>query len=418
MEANLAKGSLLVQYKLIKLYVQNIGTLGTNAALIAAMTLIGLIETIYPVEGEIPDGFFSYVYYILCLLAWIYSLLTYSESAVNVIWGPVMALSGGTSDEVMIAIKKMKQQQNNIFRLGSYSGLCLLLGMMVFTFALQGVIVGSICAVVYVVSIYLIFVEGNRVMQEFDADKLRTENPDEQEQELDEKISKFAHQITNKITGQTDLNNEVKKEKQYMAIIDAKREELNHVRGRGVVWMKPENINCFEQIHLVARKGHLEFYKTEQDFLDGSSSMMSSAIELNKYTVETDIRKINSQRHNRYSATASVREMLLGSNELSYMNSLYADFDTTIALQNFKFSLIPKLLTEIENVEAVHFMAEDLQNYSEWLKILKRMTSISDEIGLVEKAFERIRFGADDSTRKTGMARNLVERATTVEKSI
>lgn len=50
------------------------------------------------------------------------------------------------------------------------------------------------------------------------------ENPDEQEQELDEKISKFAHQITNKITGQTDLNNEVKKEKQYMAIIDAKRE--------------------------------------------------------------------------------------------------------------------------------------------------------------------------------------------------
>jgi hypothetical protein len=172
LEANLAKGSLSVQYKLIRLYVENLGTLGTNAALIAAMTLVGLIETEYPVLGEIPDGVFSYVFYVLCLLAWIYSLLAYSEAAVSVMWGPVMALSGGTSDEVIQAIRKMKRQQNDIFRLGSYSGLCLLIAMMVFTYALQGLAVGSICAVVYVVAIYLIFTEGKRVMHDFDADKM------------------------------------------------------------------------------------------------------------------------------------------------------------------------------------------------------------------------------------------------------
>ena len=51
-----------------------------------------------------------------------------------------------------------------------------------------------------------------------------TENPDEEEQELDEKISRIAHEITSNITGQTDFIKEEKKEKQYMAIINAKRE--------------------------------------------------------------------------------------------------------------------------------------------------------------------------------------------------
>ena len=31
-------------------------------------------------------------------------------------------------------------------------------------------------------------------------------------------------------------------------------QELNSVRGRGIIWMKPENVNCFEQIYLVAQK--------------------------------------------------------------------------------------------------------------------------------------------------------------------
>ena len=85
LKANLAKGSIAVQYKLITLYVNNLSTLGTNAALIAVMTLVGLIETEYPMEGFIPDGVFSVVFYFLCLLAWIYSLLAYSEAATSVI---------------------------------------------------------------------------------------------------------------------------------------------------------------------------------------------------------------------------------------------------------------------------------------------------------------------------------------------
>ena len=172
LKANLLKGSVAVQYKLIKLYVVNLGTLGTNAALVSVMTLIGLIETIYPVNGEIPDDVFSYIYYILCLLAWIYSLLAYSEAAISVIWGPVTALSGGKSEEVMIAIKRMKLQQHDAFRSGSLSGFFLLLGMMVFTFALQGYAVGSVCALVYIVGFYMIYWEGRKVMREFDVDRL------------------------------------------------------------------------------------------------------------------------------------------------------------------------------------------------------------------------------------------------------
>ena len=172
LKAQLAKGSVAVQYKLIQMYVVNLGTLGTNAALISVMTLVGLIETEYPVLGEIPDGVFSYVFYVCCLLAWIYSLLAYAEAAVSVIWGPVIALSGGTSGEVMNAIKIMKRQQQDSFRLASLSGLFLLMGMMVFTFALQGYVIGSICAVVYITAIYGIVTEGKRVMKDFNVDKL------------------------------------------------------------------------------------------------------------------------------------------------------------------------------------------------------------------------------------------------------
>jgi hypothetical protein len=170
--ANLEKGIVSVQYKLIKLYVVNLSVLGTNAALIAVMTLVGLIETEYPVNGFIPDDVFGFVFYFLCLLAWIYSLLAYSEAAVSVIWGPVMALSGGTSEEVMLAIKTMKRQQHDCFRLGSLSGFFLLLAIMVFTFALQGYAIGSICGVVYLTAFYLIITKGKKVMIDFNVEKL------------------------------------------------------------------------------------------------------------------------------------------------------------------------------------------------------------------------------------------------------
>jgi hypothetical protein len=53
---------------------------------------------------------------------------------------------------------------------------------------------------------------------------LTTENPDEEEQELEEKISKFANQVSHKITGLSDDSQEVRKELNYKSIIAAKKE--------------------------------------------------------------------------------------------------------------------------------------------------------------------------------------------------
>lgn len=225
LKAQLAKGSVAVQYKLINLYVVNLSTLGTNAALIAAMTLVGLIETEYPVLDNIPDGVFSYFFYLFCLLAWIYSLLAYSEAAVSVIWGPVMALSGSTSDEVMAAIKQMKRQQQDSFRLASLSGLFLLLAMVIFTFALQGYYVGSLCAVVYCTAIYLIIAEGRMVMSDFNVDKLYAEKEDLEDQELDEKLAKITNQVASKM-GLSHANEDAQDEKRelnYEFIIETKQ---------------------------------------------------------------------------------------------------------------------------------------------------------------------------------------------------
>jgi hypothetical protein len=66
----------------------------------------------------------------------------------------------------------MKRQQHNSFRLASFSGLFLLLAMMIFTFALQGYVIGSICGIVYLAAFYLIITEGRKVMSDFNVDKL------------------------------------------------------------------------------------------------------------------------------------------------------------------------------------------------------------------------------------------------------
>lgn len=400
LKANLVKGSIAVQYKLVQLYVTNLGTLGTNAALIAAMTLIGLLETIYPVNGFIPDDVFGFIFYIFALLAWIYSLLCYCEAAVSVIWGPVMALSGGNSDEVMFAIKNMKLQQKDSFRFGAWAGFYLLLAMMVYTYALQGLAVGGICTVVYIGAFYMIISEGDKVMTEFDVDRLYAhETTDVDEMESHERVSQIVEQMSKMGVGASvDHSKDEKREALWEDIIARKEEELMKCKGRGVIWMKAEGANCFKRIYLVAQKARLEFYQSEDDFLQATNMCDTPPIELKNYHLETDMRKINAQSLKRYTASSKIREMVLGTNELSFTDNMTADFDTANAIKNFKFSLSPKYQTEIEKIESIHFMAEDLSNYAQWLKLLRNMNTISDEIAVVKKSLDHSR-GTTEVTR-------------------
>ena len=94
LEANLAKGTLTIQYRLITLYSHNLSALGTNAALIANLSVLAIIETHYPEHHEEQEPYNSMMYQACCILGAIAAFFAFTQSSMEVIWVPSKALSG------------------------------------------------------------------------------------------------------------------------------------------------------------------------------------------------------------------------------------------------------------------------------------------------------------------------------------
>lgn len=80
------------------------------------------------------------------------------------------------------------------------------------------------------------------------------------------------------------------------------------------------------------------------------------------------------------SATGTIRGAVLGSDELTFMDNLQADFNVKFATSNLKFSLIPKVSNEMEATEILHFMTEDDVSYTQWLTMLNSVVTVYRDI--------------------------------------
>ena len=94
LEANLARGTLTIQYRLITLYSHNLSALGTNAALIANLAILAIVETDFPSNHEDFEPYTSSLYYVCCIAATVCSFVVFTQSSMEVIWVPSRALSG------------------------------------------------------------------------------------------------------------------------------------------------------------------------------------------------------------------------------------------------------------------------------------------------------------------------------------
>jgi hypothetical protein len=101
--------------------------------------------------------------------------------------------------------------------------------------------------------------------------------------------------------------------------------------------------------------------------------------------------------HLQLSVTSSLRSALTGTQEVSFQDSLNADFDVQVATKRFRFSLIPKVsrsfslsvtlhlpfrvssllcsqtFSELVSREAIHFMAEDQAAFKQWVRVIKEI---------------------------------------------
>ena len=170
LEANLKRGALAIQYKLVFHHTENLNVLSTNAALISCLCFVGLMETSY-VTGNIPDWIFGYIYYFFISTSLLASFLAYSQGSLEVIWGPVVALSGEDQQEVSGASRHMKSQQEEGFVWGAISTITLMIAMWIFILAQSGWFVGIPITLLIFSSIYYILHEGKKALQLFDIDK-------------------------------------------------------------------------------------------------------------------------------------------------------------------------------------------------------------------------------------------------------
>lgn len=95
LEANLARGTLTIQYRLLTLYSHNLSALGSNAALIANLAILAIVETDFPIHRhEEFEPYNSSVYYACCIASTVCAFVAFTQSSMEVIWVPSKALGG------------------------------------------------------------------------------------------------------------------------------------------------------------------------------------------------------------------------------------------------------------------------------------------------------------------------------------
>ena len=173
LEANLAKGTLSIQYKLNVLYRENLNSLATQSALIARIGLVGFQQgndAIYDLPTTPVTIIASLILFLGLNIGTIASFLSYTQSTVEVIWGPIMGLSGDHHSEVIEATRHMLIQQNE-----SMAWLSLAVsGILCTPFFFIFLTVDWKCAipvgVAMIVGYYLIWTEGSKAYELFNYD--------------------------------------------------------------------------------------------------------------------------------------------------------------------------------------------------------------------------------------------------------
>lgn len=168
LEANLAKGSLTIQYKLNILYKNNLNSLATQAALIATIGLVGFQQgNSYPIPSNIGETIAQIILFFGLNVGTIASFIAYTQCSVAVIWGPIMGLSGEHQSEVIEATRHMLFQKNDSIIWGAFAILAVISTPFFYILLLVDWKCAISCGLAIVIGYYLIWTEGTKAYHLF-----------------------------------------------------------------------------------------------------------------------------------------------------------------------------------------------------------------------------------------------------------
>jgi hypothetical protein len=143
--------------------------------------------------------------------------------------------------------------------------------------------------------------------------------------------------------------------------------QATKLRVTGVLWKRQviEHGGLFIKYFGVLEKGRLDFYKTEKDYRENNNPTNSKPVKLWQYNLELDYRKY---QQNVTSLTTSIVSSFVGSEDFSVKDLMTSEYDLQNASRNYKFGLVPKVVSELVASTTHEFLAHDEATYRMWVE--------------------------------------------------
>lgn len=130
------------------------------------------------------------------------------------------------------------------------------------------------------------------------------------------------------------------------------RRRLKAVQWSGVLWFR--NLQdahgvaaegVFTKAYAALDNGSVYFYRTKDEYLHFTSTLEGAnrCVKLLDYELESNAKKVAGLDKQGISLNKALRSAVFGTDELSFMDNLGADFDVNTSSSNYKFCLVPKV---------------------------------------------------------------------------
>ena len=129
------------------------------------------------------------------------------------------------------------------------------------------------------------------------------------------------------------------------------RRNLKSINWDGVLWFRnlqhkeDDSLgDVFTKAYAALENGRIYFYKNKDEYYHFASTIADGqTIKLLDYELESNAKRVSGLDTKGVSLNKSFRAALFGTDELSFMDMMGADFDVASATSNYKFCLIPKV---------------------------------------------------------------------------
>lgn len=417
LKATLTEGVLGIQINLIQLYQSNLSAVATQAALIAGFSFTAVTSEFSNTYG-LFSTVLSYFYYTCFTICFCAALFALSQATIVVMFGPSMALKADDSDAVRVASEYMRQQQVLVFNIGVVSISALFVGACVLSWATYDLPIAAICTFVYISTYYTLITQGAKAFNIFlpTIDVTVDENLRDQAAKKsgftilgqtifgDSSGTNNTNNTDNRTPDNTQINsngNDNKSEggrstmSNVTTMMNNDPVERIKLKAKGAMWRrKPlEKGGSFVKVFAVLEKGKLDFYDSEQHYINHENPINSQPVKLWQHNLETDPRKFS---RSVTSLRNTIKSAILGNEDFYVGDILKSEYDLIYASKNFKFALLPKVSSELIATEITELLAHDEKAYKQWVRALSTVCDAYDEIAASPSIEHTMRAGTSD----------------------